>query len=143
MFFLVVKHYIIFGVHFPFYLSPINCITTVVKISDKNLEALRSDKIGLREQFVSFFKQMLERQLTFLFVMLLSRIFLNSNLSDGVLIAFMSSVFVETIGCMILMISFAFKSDEELKILETLNLIVHKFQKFTGGSGNKDSKGDK
>ncbi len=28
MFFVVIKHYIILGVHFPFYLSPINCIIT-------------------------------------------------------------------------------------------------------------------
>ena len=33
MFFLVVKHYIIFGVYFLFYLSPINCITTLPEFS--------------------------------------------------------------------------------------------------------------
>ena len=46
MFFVVIKHYIIFRVHFPFYLSPINCITTIYE-QEKHDIAL--DKLSVKE----------------------------------------------------------------------------------------------
>ena len=56
MFFVVIKHYIIFGNHFPFYLSPINCITTTMKLKaeqskkritelDKLIERIYTDNV--------------------------------------------------------------------------------------------------
>lgn len=106
-------------------------VRQIIRLSKDNLESLRKDKISLREDFVNFFKQILGIQLT----VLIAFLFFNSasvdfDISDKVLITFMSSIFVETLGCIILMIKYAFKSDEEVQIIKTLNAIVQKYQKF-------------
>ncbi len=115
-------------------------VSKIVDISNGNLEELRGDKFKLRENFVSFFKDVLTIQIIFLLFMLITNATNITHLSDNVLISFMTSVFVETIGCLLLMIKFAFKSDEELKIIETLNSVVKTFQKFKDDSSDKETK---
>ena len=58
------------------------------------------------------------------------------QLSDNVLTVYMTSVFVETLGAVVVMIKYAFKADEEVRIIDILNAVVKNFQKY------RDSKDD-
>ena len=122
----------------------IDTVRDIVRTSKTNLNAMRDDKERLRVEFVSFFKLIIAVQLVFLLILILANGYCNDfNVSDTVLATFMTSIFVETIGCVLVMVTFAFKSTEVVEIISTLNTVVETFQKFTGGTENKDSKGDK
>lgn len=110
-----------------FYMSIVGSIVTS---SQENLKDLRNDKEELRLRFVSFFETIIYAQLMFMFILIAGKTVFELNLSDSALIVYMSTVFVETLGCVVLMIKFAFKSQEEVEIIGTLNTVVKTFQKF-------------
>lgn len=119
----------------------ISIVKDVVSFSKKNLECIRSDKQELRNELVSFCIRILGIQLFMLcFFIFLSAMFDTFNLSDEVLIAFMTSIFVETLGAIIVMVNFAFKSKEEVEIVNILNAVVKNYQKY---KEQKKQEGDK
>ena len=115
-------------------------VQDVVDFSKINLETIHFEKKLLRDRLIEFCLQILAIQLVFLFLFLVLR--QQMGLSDNVLSVFMTSVFVETLGAIFIMIKFAFKSDEEVKIIDILNAVVKNFQKYDDSSdkNNKDIK---
>lgn len=106
-------------------------VSEIINLSKTNLSELRTDKRSLREFFESFFVRIVSAQ----FMILILLLFLNAthtefNISDTVLVSFMSSVFVQTLGGIVIMITFAFKSDEEVKIIDILNTFIQTYQKY-------------
>ncbi len=106
----------------------IDIVQDVVENSKENLTAIRDDKQSLRYRLIDFCLTMLAVQMIFLIIFLLcSR---KIGLSDNVLSVYMTAVFVETLGSVIVMVKYAFKSEEEVKIIDILNAVVKNFQKY-------------
>ena len=110
--------------------SYISIVKTIVYISKENLRELRKNKEKIRDEFVRYFKKLITTQIVILFIFILLKGFVNFKIEDNVIIAFMTSIFVETLSCVVIMITFAFKSKEEVTIINTLNTVVETFQKF-------------
>ena len=53
-------------------------------------------------------------------------------LSDSILMAYMTSIFVETLSAIFVMIKYAFNSDQEVKLIGILNNAISNYKKFTG-----------
>ena len=107
-------------------------VNDVVIFSKENLKKIHEEKLNLRHRLIDFCLQVLGIQITFLMIFLFFGKHL--NISDNVLSVYMTAVLVETLGAVIVMIKYAFKSDEEVKSIDILNAVVKNFQKY------KDSK---
>lgn len=106
----------------------LNIVQDVVDSSKEKLTIIHNEKLELRCKLIDFCLQILAIQIVFLFLFLiLSKLI---GLSDNVLSVYMTAVFVETLGAVIIMIKYAFKSDEEVKIIDILNAVVKNFQKY-------------
>lgn len=107
--------------------------TKSISIKDKSEETYK-EKLELRNRLINFCLQILTVQMIFLILFLvLSR---RIQLTDNVLTVYMTAVFVETLGAVVVMIKYAFKADEEVRIIDILNAVVKNFQKY------RDSKED-
>lgn len=53
-------------------------------------------------------------------------------LPNDIIIAYITSIFVETLGAIILMIKYAFDSKQEIQVLKILEGIITNYQKFNG-----------
>lgn len=106
----------------------LDIVQDVVKNSKKNLETMHKEKLDLRYRLIDFCLQILCIQMIFLIILLLFS--KKIGLSDNVLSVYMTAVFVETLGSVIVMVKYAFKSDEEVKIIDILNAVVKNFQKY-------------
>lgn len=106
----------------------LDIVQEVVKNSKENLEMIHAEKSELRCKLIDFCLCILAIQLIFLIVFLVFS--KQINLSDKVLSVYMTAVFVETLGAVIVMVKYAFKSDEEVKIIDILNAVVKNFQKY-------------
>ena len=113
-------------------------VTDVVSFSKDNLIQMHSEKKSLRNRLIEFCLQILAIQLIFLLLFL--TLHQQIGLSDNVLSVFMTAVLVETLGAICIMIKFAFKSDEEVKIIDILNAVVKNFQKYDDNTDKKDKK---
>lgn len=112
----------------------LDIVQDVVKSSKENLSKIHKEKLELRNRLINFCLQILTVQMIFLILFLvLSR---RIQLSDNVLTVYMTAVFVETLGAVVVMIKYAFKADEEVRIIDILNAVVKNFQKY------RDSKDD-
>ena len=101
-----------------------------VKISKAS--DVRANFESLRNNFALYFEKILWWQMFWLCIFILFDSFVGIpfEISDEVLNTFMVSVFVETLGAIVVMIAFAFSSNEESKIVEVLTGIVQSFQKY-------------
>jgi len=107
----------------------LDIVQDVVKNSKKNLTTIHEEKLDLRNRLIEFCLNILSVQMLFLIIfLLLSKAI---GLSDNVLSVYMTAVFVETLGSVIVMVKYAFKSDEEVKIIDILNAVVKNFQKYS------------
>lgn len=111
-------------------------VQDVVKNSKKNLSIIHEEKQELRDRLISFCLQILTVQMLFLIMLLWFA--KPMGLSDNILSVYMTAVFVETLGAVIVMVRYAFKSDEEVKIIDILNAVVKNFQKYSD-SNKKDN----
>lgn len=110
----------------------ISLVESIVEISGNQLANQNENKKELRNTFQWFFIVLLSFQmLALVAVIAFSALFDEFNVSDNVIITFITSVFVETLGAIGIMIKFAFDSEQEVKILEILNGAIKSFQKFT------------
>lgn len=108
----------------------IEIVKVVVEKSGKNLDNLRNDKVALRKKFVNLFSFVLISQLIVLFAILITKGFFSwFYISSDIIITYMSTLFVETLGVIAMMITFAFKSSEEIRIIDILNSVVSNYQK--------------
>lgn len=109
----------------------IDIANTIVKSATDQLREQNSSKNTLKMIFTIFFVALVGVQYLALAVLLFIRTFQSEALlSDAVIIAYISSVFLETLGAVVIMIRYAFASDQETKVLQILNSIISSFQKF-------------
>lgn len=78
---------------------------------------------------------MLQRDLQHKYAVLVAFLFIKAfvlhiYLTDTIVISYMTSVFVETIGAIAIMIKYAFDSQQEVNILDILNSVISNYQKF-------------
>ena len=115
-----------------------NIVREVVDISKTQLSIQSTSKEKLKKGFSTFFKVLLSAQLIFLALLIAYQaIFVEKRLSDAVIIAYISSVFAETLGGVILMITYAFNSKEEVETISILNRVVQYYQKTPTEAINK------
>lgn len=109
----------------------IRIVEEVVNMSGDNLTTIRKDKSVLRDSFVSLFCYIIKIQLVVLFIIFgLDALLPFFDIAENIIITYMSAVFVETLGVIAVMIAFAFKSNEEIKIIDILNSVVSNYQKY-------------
>lgn len=106
----------------------LDTVKDVVDFSKKNLQQMHLEKSNLRDRLIEFCLHVLSIQMIFLIIFLLFP--KQIGLSDNVLSVYMTAVLVETLGAVIVMVKYAFKSDEEVKIIDILNAVVKNFQKY-------------
>ena len=105
----------------------------IVGASVNQLITQNRSKTLLKKIFTIFFVVFISVQYAALIALFAGRIFLpEMNLSDEIIIAYMSSIFVETLGGIVLMIKYAFDSSQETKVLDILNGVIGNYQKFHG-----------
>lgn len=83
-------------------------------------------------------KKKLRRVLSVFFLILLSVQFIilglllifNKKISEGLSITYITSVFVETLGVIVLMVKFAFDNSKEIEIIKVLNSFMSSYQKY-------------
>ena len=105
----------------------------IVDVSVQQLKTQNRSKTLLKKIFTIFFVVFISIQYAALLALFVGRIFLpEMNLSDEIIIAYMSSIFVETLGGIFLMIKYAFDSSQETNVLNILNGVIGNYQKFHG-----------
>ena len=103
----------------------------IVEISASQMKLQNESKNNLKKSFTIFFMIFISIQYLILIIFMFIKMFANSvELTDTVLISYITSVFVETIGAIIIMIKYAFDSKQEVEILKILNGVISNFQKF-------------
>lgn len=109
----------------------IDIATKIVDSATSQLDVQNKSKNNLKKTFTRFFIVLLSAQYLVLAALLFIRTFQHGSiLTDTVIITYISSVFLETLGAVILMIRYAFDSEQETKVLEILNSIISRYQKF-------------
>lgn len=107
------------------------------KFYKQETERIISESIHLLdEEYES--KKKLRRILSVFFLILLSVQFVilglllifNKKISEGLSITYITSVFVETLGVIVLMVKFAFDNSKEIEIIEVLNSFMSSYQKY-------------
>lgn len=108
----------------------IEIVKQVVNSSSTNLNNIDSNKKSLRKLLIVFFIILLSLQFLVLSVLMFVKGFCGFfDVSDTLLLTFMTSIFIETLGAIIIMIRYAFKSEEEVSIIKILNDVVRDYQK--------------
>lgn len=114
---------------------------SIVNASLDQLDEQNDSKKDLKNKFYEFFARFIAVQFAFLVAMILIRsIFGADSLSDQIIIAYIASVFVETLGAIILMIKYAFDSSQETSVLKILNGVISNYQKFKNNDGDEVGK---
>ncbi len=114
---------------------------SIVNASLDQLDEQNDSKKDLKNKFYEFFTRFIAVQFAILVAMILIRsIFGADSLSDQIIIVYIASVFVETLGAIILMIKYAFDSSQETSVLKILNGVISNYQKFKNGDGEEGDK---
>lgn len=109
----------------------INITNEIVYSSINQLAEQNDSKNGLKKLFTWFFVIFIGVQYIAMLVMFGFKMFMPwIELSDTVIVAYISSVFVETLGAIVLMIKYAFDSSQETQVLAILNGVISNYQKF-------------
>lgn len=120
----------------------------IITVSQNQLADQQRSKVELRRRFAWVFSALLVLEYVYLAVVILLDAItpIPLDVPDRVLQALITSVFLQTLSAMGVMIAFAFMSREETQIVGLLHQIIEDYQKFridmpSGGSGH-DSGGD-
>lgn len=106
-------------------------VQVIVDESKTQLQRTNQIKDGLRNSFFKFFRKFIVVEFFVLVLIIFLQAFCSSfYLSDSIILTYITSIFVETLGAIIFMIKFAFNSKQETTILQILNAVVENFQKF-------------
>ena len=114
----------------------------IIEASQKHLANQQLDKVALRKQFAMLFSALLILEYIFLviFILLDAITVIPVDIPDGTLQMYITSVFVQTITNMGVMIAFAFVSKEETRIVGLLNQIIRNYQKVHLDDGDPKDK---
>ncbi len=131
--------------------TPVNLETTsderyfkivedIVKTAKAQLKGQNEAKTQLRKIFVIFFVVLLSVQMlaVITFMTLTAIKCVEFAISDALMTTFIVSVFVETLGAIIIMITFAFASKEEVTVVELLIQVVKNYQKYKRNDGKQE-----
>ena len=104
----------------------------IITVSQNQLEDQQRSKVQLRRRFAWVFSALLLMEYVYLAaVILLDAITpIPMEVSEGILHALITSVFLQTLSAMGVMIAFAFMSREETRIVGLLHQIIEDYQKF-------------
>lgn len=107
-------------------------VAEIVDISKKHLNNQNEKKSGIRKKLIWFFIGLLSFQMLAVVTLIaLSSVeTLSFVISDFLLATFITSVFIETLGAMIIMVSFAFGSKEEVEVVGLLTEVIKNYQKY-------------
>ena len=110
----------------------IDIANNIVNTSVDQLKEQNESKRKLKKTFTIFFIIFIGVQYLAMLLLFVAKIFLkNMPLSDQIIIVYISSVFVETLGAIVLMIKYAFDSKQETNVLDILNGVISRYQKFS------------
>ena len=113
------------------------------KIVDTSIGQLKKEnqsKKSLKTNLCTFFMWFISIQYIVLIGIFVMGIILGRMpIPSEIVIAYISSIFVETLGAIVLMIKYAFDSSQETQVLGILNGVISNFQKF-GGTNSKNNK---
>lgn len=113
----------------------------IVDTSIKQLDNQNASKATLKQILCIFFMCFIGIQYIALLVIFALEIFqVGLRLPNEIVIAYITSIFVETLGAIILMIKYAFDSKQETQVLKILNGVISNFQKFNGNSSTSKKK---
>ncbi len=114
----------------------------IITVSQKHLADQQRDKVALRKQFAKLFSVLLilEYAALVVFILLDAIHSIPVDVPDTVLQMFITSVFLQTLTSMGVMIAFAFVSKEETRIVGLLNQIIQNYQKFQIDAPPKEPK---
>lgn len=103
----------------------------IITVSQKHLSEQQKDKVYLRKKFTNVFSALLILEYIFgvLFILLDAITIIPVNVPESVLQLYITSVFLQTLSAMGVMIAFAFVSKEETRIVGLLNQIIQNYQK--------------
>ena len=103
----------------------------IVDISEMQLNNQHDSKMILQKRLLWFFIALLSVQtIAIIAVVLLNGFWERFTLNDGVVISFITSAFVETLGVVALMVKFAFYNEQETKIISILNSYIEHFKVY-------------
>ena len=106
----------------------LNNVENIINSSIVQLKSQNDFKKSIRRFFMIFLSVFLSIEFICLFILLIFNKFL--CISDAIIIAYISSVFVETISAILLMVKFSFDSQQEIQSLQILNNAIEKIQKL-------------
>lgn len=114
----------------------------IITVSQKHLANQQHDKVELRKKFANLFSVLLILEYVFLviFILLDAIKSIPVEVPESILQLFITSVFVQTLSAMGVMIAFAFVSKEETRIVGLLNQIIQNYQKFQIDTPPKEPK---
>ena len=105
-------------------------VQSVIEITKNHLKSQNDTKNKLRTPFTWFFCIFLSVEYIGLLVLIILNACVSGfTVSEYILIAYISSVFLETLGVILFMIKFAYTNKTELKILEILQSIINNYKK--------------
>ena len=106
----------------------------IVRTSVNQLRVQNKSKTQLKFIFTLFFTLFIAVQYVAMLLIFGAHMFMHiSLLPTEIIIAYISSVFAETIGAIVLMIKYAFDSSQETQVLAILNGVITNYQKFNNG----------
>ena len=119
----------------------IEIVGDIVDATISQLGFQNDSKKNIRKVLLIFFVILLSVQYVSLFVLLMFKGFIvNFYIDNSILLAFITSVFVETLGAVTIMISFAFASKQENQALKILHGAIERYQKFGNNENLNKSK---
>ena len=115
----------------------------IITVSQRHLANQQRDKVELRKKFAGLFSVLLILEYVFMviFILLDAITAIPVDVPDSVLQLYVTSVFVQTLSTIGVMIAFAFVSKEETRIVGLLNQIIQNYQKFQIDTPPKEPKG--
>lgn len=112
----------------------------IITVSQKHLADQQRDKVYLRKKFAGVFSVLLILEYIFavVFILLDAVTVIPVQIPESVLQLYITSVFLQTLSAMGVMIAFAFVSKEETRIVGLLNQIIQNYQKVRLDSEDKE-----
>ena len=107
----------------------INTTDKIIDASVKQLNRQFHTKNKLKISFTKFFMWFISIQYVFMICIFVGKAFFAPDFPDNIILTYIGSVFVETLGAIIIMIKHAFDSNQEVRILDILNGAISKYQK--------------
>lgn len=112
----------------------------IVNISANQLSEQNTSKRHFQKILLVFFIILLSVQFLAIIVLVLIKGFSkNFEISDAILLTFITSVFVETLGVIAIMVKFSFNNEQETKIISILNSYIKDFKVYNSSEHGSKS----